>query len=137
MPKKRTETPNVNAVVHGTCRHYLPSGKLFGLSTFEDGVEIRKQIIIEPNAGEYKTIVDAGQFSPFLKDHWTSKTDSKPGSQAGSSNKDIRQGDQVQVEWKGEWYPATVVRIEKRGYLIHYTGFDASWDEYVWKNRIR
>jgi hypothetical protein len=129
---KSSETPHVNAVTHGTCKHYLPDGRLFGLSTFEDGVETGKQIIIEPTASEYLTIVEDSKFSPFLPDHW-------PSTQRATTKKleDLRAGDQAEVEWKGTWYPATIVRIEKRGYYIHYTGFDDSWDEYVWKNRIR
>jgi hypothetical protein len=127
--KKSTETPHIRAATHGTCRHYLPDGRLFGLSTFEDGVEINKQVIIEPSAREYREIVEAGKFSAFLKDHW-------PSNQRKSLS-EIRQGDQVEVEWKEKWYLATVLRIEKRGYLIHYVGHDDRWDEYVWKDRIR
>jgi antitoxin component YwqK of YwqJK toxin-antitoxin module len=126
---KSVETPHVDAVAHGTCRHYLPDDRLFGLSTFQDGVETGKQVIIEPTAKEYGEILEAGKFSAVLKDHWTSKV--------RRQNDEIRQGDDVEVEWKGKWFPASVLRIEKRGYLIHYTGYDDSWDEYVWKDRIR
>jgi hypothetical protein len=48
---------------------------------------------------------------------------------------------QVMVEWGGDWWPATVIdeRATKGGreYRIHYTGYDASWDEWVTPQRIR
>jgi len=134
--KKLTETPHVHAVTNGTCRHFLPDGRLYGLSTFRDGVEVSQQIIIEPSAREYHEIVDAGKFSAFLKDHWPSN-ESSPEKPAVRNLSDIRQGEQVEVKWNEKWYPATVLRVEKRGYYIHYKGYDASWDEYVWKDRIR
>lgn len=134
--KKSSETPHVRAVAHGTCRHYLPDGRLFGLSTFADGVETSKQVIIEPTRQEYEQILEAGKFSAFLKDHWPSKSE---GSSSTKSARvaEIRQGDQVEAKWKENWYPATVLRIEKRGYFIHYVGFNDSWDEYVGKDRLR
>lgn len=136
--KKSVETPHVNAVAHGTCRHYLPDGRLFGLSTFEDGVEIRKQVIIEPTAAEYFEIVEAGKFSAFLKDHWQSPSNKGAAPRAVVQDvASIRQGDSVEVKWKETWYPAKVLRIEKRGFFIHYQGYEDSWDEYVRKDRIR
>lgn len=135
--KKSVETPHVNAVTHGTCRHYLPDGRLFGLSTFAKGVEVRKQVMIEPTAQEYREILAAGKFSGFLKDHWPSTRNGAAQKPAAQTASPIRRGDQVEVKWKETWYPATVLRIEKRGYFIHYQGYEDSWDEYVWKDRIR
>ncbi len=132
---KFVETPHIHAVTHGTCRHYLPDGRLFGLSTFKDGVEINKQVFIEPSAREYREILDTSKFSGFLKDHWPTKSEAP--SPATRKSSEIRQGDSVEVKWKDNWYPATVLRIEKRGYFIHYVGHNDSWDEYVWKDRIR
>ncbi len=135
--KKSTETPHDHAVAHGTCRHYLPDGRLFGLSTYADGVELGKQVIIEPTAGEFQQLLDAGKFSGFLKDHGQSSSETTSNSQAVRNSTEIRQGDQVEVEWKGKWYPATVLRIEKRAHFIHYIGHNDSWDEYVGRDRIR
>lgn len=50
-------------------------------------------------------------------------------------------GDRVEVEWQGRWYPA--VLVEARGpdaegrWLIHYEGYQESWDEEVGPDRIR
>lgn len=46
-------------------------------------------------------------------------------------------GDRVEVEWKGSWFPATI--LERRGdrWLIHYDRFGDEWDETVDRERIR
>jgi hypothetical protein len=41
------------------------------------------------------------------------------------------------VEWKGSWYPATVIKKEKDRWYIHYVGYEKSWDEWVDKDRIK
>lgn len=129
---KASETPTVNAVRHGTCKHYLPNGQLFGYSQFENGVEIGRQILIEPTASDYHTIVEHSKLSPWLPDYWPSDSRRTINTAA-----DLKEGDHASVEWKGTWYPAKILRIDKRGYYIHYTGFDDSWNEYVGENRIK
>jgi hypothetical protein len=44
---------------------------------------------------------------------------------------------QIEVEWGNSWWPAAILGVQGNKYLIHYTGFDASWDEWVGKDRIR
>jgi hypothetical protein len=124
------ETPHVNGVAHGTCSHYLPDSRRFGISTFSHGMETGQRVLIEPTAGEYQQILERGKFSALLKDHW-------PSASVQNDVEPLAGGEAVEVEWKGSWYPATVIRVEKRGTLIHYVGFDNSWDEYVTRNRIR
>ena len=46
-------------------------------------------------------------------------------------------GQQVKVEWNGSWWDALVREIDGEKYLIHYVGFDSSWDEWVHSNRIK
>jgi hypothetical protein len=43
----------------------------------------------------------------------------------------------IEVEWHGSWYAAEVLRVSGRLTLIHYTGYDSSWDEWVPAGRIR
>ena len=43
----------------------------------------------------------------------------------------------VEVEWHGSWYAAEVLRASGGSTLIHYTGWDSSWDEWVPAGRIR
>lgn len=46
-------------------------------------------------------------------------------------------GDLVDVEWRGSWWPATL--LERRGarWLVHYEGYGSDWDEVVTIERIR
>ncbi len=43
----------------------------------------------------------------------------------------------AEVEWKGQWYPAIVLKKEGARYFIHYLGHEESWNEWVEKDRIR
>ena len=43
----------------------------------------------------------------------------------------------VQVNWRGEWYPATILKKEGEKYFVHYTGYESSWDEWVTRDRLR
>jgi hypothetical protein len=44
---------------------------------------------------------------------------------------------QIEVEWGQKWWPAEILKVQADRFLIHYTGFDASWDEWVGKDRMR
>jgi hypothetical protein len=44
---------------------------------------------------------------------------------------------QVTVEWEGSWWPATVLQIKDGKYLIHYLGYDNTWDEWVTDKRLK
>jgi hypothetical protein len=46
-------------------------------------------------------------------------------------------GKQIEVAWGQTWWPAEILRVQGTQYLIHYTGFAASWDEWVNTDRIR
>jgi len=46
--------------------------------------------------------------------------------------------DEIEVEWRGRWWPAIV--MDRRGggrFLVHYTGYGDEWDEVVGIERIR
>lgn len=43
----------------------------------------------------------------------------------------------VEVEWEGKWYPATILKAQSGIHLVHYTGYDEVWDEWVALARIR
>jgi hypothetical protein len=46
--------------------------------------------------------------------------------------------DEVDVEWRGRWWPATVLERKTSGrYLVHYDGYGNEWDEVVPPERIR
>lgn len=46
-------------------------------------------------------------------------------------------GKYVEVSWKKKWYPATVLKVKDGIHLIHYTDYEAKWDEWVPSKRIR
>ncbi len=43
----------------------------------------------------------------------------------------------VEVEWKGKWYKAELVKQSGERYYISYVDDDSSWDEWVSRDRIR
>lgn len=46
--------------------------------------------------------------------------------------------DQVKVEWKSAFYPATIIAVlGNERYRVHYDGYDANWDEEVDFARIQ
>ncbi len=44
---------------------------------------------------------------------------------------------EIEVEWKGQWWPATVLKKDGGKTQIHYTGYGAEWVEWVTAERIR
>ena len=50
---------------------------------------------------------------------------------------DYAAGQQVKVEWKGSWWDGLIREVKGDSYLIHYVGFDSSWDEWVDDSRLQ
>jgi len=46
-------------------------------------------------------------------------------------------GDKVKVEWKGIWFPSTILETKEGKFKVHYDGWDSKWDEWVEKGRIQ
>lgn len=47
-------------------------------------------------------------------------------------------GEKVNVEWKGKWYPSTIIEAGTDGkYKIHYEGWGKEWDEWVPTGRMK
>jgi hypothetical protein len=69
---------------------------------------------------------------------WKPRHDSilKSSPASGSAN-DYRVGANVEVNWKGRWYSGKILATREGRHLVHYAGFDDSWDEWVPDNRIR
>ena len=57
--------------------------------------------------------------------------------QVAAQEKVWKPGDRVEVQWKGDWYQASVIEVKGNQYKIHYDGYDRSWDEWVDNSRIR
>ena len=45
--------------------------------------------------------------------------------------------EQVEIEWRGQWYPGTVMHRKCGLTKVHYTGYDNGWDEWVETPRLR
>lgn len=72
------------------------------------------------------------------------RVDSREAEPAGSGSSSDKSfptwdaKDEVDVEWRGRWWPATVLDRKGSGrYLVHYDGFGEEWDEVVGPERIR
>jgi Caspase domain/RNA binding activity-knot of a chromodomain len=66
------------------------------------------------------------------EDIWVAPEDLKPISPVRYAT-----GTKVEVFWKKQWYPATVLQAKDGAHLIHYTDYDSDWDEWVPSTRIR
>lgn len=67
------------------------------------------------------------------------KASGTTGSGTGSSSAGpFVAGDDVDVEWNGEWWKATVISVSAGpNYKIHYVGWGPEWDETVGPTRVR
>ena len=48
-----------------------------------------------------------------------------------------RVGDDIDVEWRGEWFQASVLEVSGDRLKIHYVGYESGWDEVVGPERVR
>jgi beta-lactamase regulating signal transducer with metallopeptidase domain/nitrous oxidase accessory protein NosD len=44
---------------------------------------------------------------------------------------------EIEVQWKDQWWPATILKKDGERTQIHYVGYGSDWDEWVTKDRIR
>lgn len=45
--------------------------------------------------------------------------------------------DAVEIDFKGTWYPGKVLKAEGEKYFVSYDDWDAVWNEWVGKERLR
>lgn len=78
-----------------------------------------------------------GSFSGIAKNRVKSLGE-PPIVAAQVARKSFAAGDDVEVEWNGSWYSASVIEVKSQGkYKIHYEGYGSNWDETVGPSRIR
>ena len=63
--------------------------------------------------------------------------DSRAGINDRGQSTEYRVGANVEVNWHGKWYGAKILEAKDSRHLVHYDGYDDSWDEWVPDNRIR
>lgn len=61
----------------------------------------------------------------------------KPSEMRSITSTQYAVGSKVEVLWKKQWYPATVLKVKGGVHYIHYTGYEDDWDEWVSSKRIR
>jgi len=66
------------------------------------------------------------------EDVWVAPEDLRPIKQV-----QYAVGTAVDVRWKKKWYPASILQVKDGIHLIHYTDYEAKWDEWVPSKRIR
>jgi hypothetical protein len=65
----------------------------------------------------------------------TPQNEDRPGRDLGGEKPG--QGSSMFIEYDGAWYEGVVLEVRADGYLIHYDGWDSSWDEVVDSTRLR
>lgn len=61
----------------------------------------------------------------------------RPAARPAASVERYTRGRPVLCEWRGRWWPATILAELPGGqYLIHYDGYSSSWDETVNASRL-
>lgn len=48
-----------------------------------------------------------------------------------------KEGDRVEVETKGKWYPGVILEAQDKGFLVNFDGYASSYDEVVEPRRMR
>lgn len=48
----------------------------------------------------------------------------------------FQKGQALLVEWKGQWWKATILDIRQNQYRIHYTDAEKKWDEWLRIDRM-
>ncbi len=49
----------------------------------------------------------------------------------------VRDGDAVEIEWRGTWYGGCLLERRDGQYYVSYDGYTSSWDEWVGPERLR
>ena len=63
---------------------------------------------------------------------WESRPENHPFNEPKFTS-----GQQIRVEWGGQWWDGLIKEISDDKYHVHYIGFDSSWDEWVDESRLR
>lgn len=67
---KCTDAEMVNGVRHGEFVHFRPDGQAFGVTDWQNGVEVNREIVLEVTQQDLAAIEEGNSFSKVLKDWW-------------------------------------------------------------------
>ncbi len=107
------------------------------------GNKIEETTVVTPNDARYRMpefMHDGYRFAygnsiQPKKDDKTKDTATKMSESKTKAESLV--GKEVEVEWNGEYYTATILEQDGEKFLIHYKDYDSSWDEWVTKDRIK
>lgn len=99
-----------------------------------------KAILAKPGVtGEFRKTLEetiAGLESrPEIKVEKAASLTSAPAPAAAAPSGNEKA--EIEVQWKGKWWPATILKKDGDRTQIHYVGYGSEWDEWVTKERIR
>jgi hypothetical protein len=122
-PKKNQKDPCAGVVF----KHY-PAGALVMVDWM--GTDYLAKVV--KHDGDFHYITYPGW--PASNDEWVTfkRIKGVAPAHAAANNRGS-----VLVEWHDRWYPAQILKQDGRRYFIRYSGYDASWDEWVGPERIR
>lgn len=107
--------------------------------TFEPGAEI--QVYWGAKIYDAKVVRRDGDFHlityPGWAPYWDEWLTSERIVGTDLANQVFAVGDAVSVQWRGTWYPASVLAQQGQRHHIHYQGYGRAWDEWVGPRRIR
>lgn len=100
--------------------------------TFEGGSDTSTMKIIQLTGDRLTIQIDSQKPASYRR----------IGGSPDSRNSDTAESgyvvnDRVMVKWNDEWYPAVILKVKGKKYLIHYDGYESSWDEWVGTDRIK
>ncbi len=70
-------------------------------------------------------------------DEWAASWDEWVGPDRMRDFKPYAKGEKIDVEWKGKYWPASILEVQGNRYKIHYDNYGSEWDEAVSVKRIR
>jgi len=129
----------------------IPSGIVHGSEAENDRHDITYQYLRKSTSGEFKFKAPTNVGSYDMRMHDTDSNGKEVASvtfsvlkpKAGEKKTVVglafKKGDAVMVNWKGSWWPAKVIAVQKgkNSYKIHYDGYSNSWNEWVGNSRIK
>ena len=59
-----------------------------------------------------------------------------PAAEPPAAPDPYREGERVQIEWHGSWFPGTIIEVNGARYKVTYDGYSSSWDEWVEAPRL-
>lgn len=119
----------------------FPSGMLVGPAQHKVNPQISRRVEVRSEGDWYKArIVDARSGRYHV--HYYGWEDSDDEWVTAAQIRKLKTveyavGTSVEVSWQGKWYSAKVLKVDRGVHLIHYDGYDDSWDEWVSDKRIR